>query len=256
MRRILLALILLLPVSAAADPIWGKDMLGDNEFPPPWGVGFDFFTMDQDYAIEELSFSLPGVILPDPSQVNVGNEVQHFDIKGDVWLFPFLNVFGVLGHVENDTLVDLSGAEIIGGGSIPLKIPFSSDGTVLGLGATLVYGTPNWFASLTGTYTDVDLSGDFDSSTKSKTLQPRLGLIRGGWAFWVGGMYLDIEEKHSGIVSIPGLGSVPFSVTLGAGDDWNTAVGTRYFFSPRSSLSLELGFGGRDHTLFNYNFRF
>jgi hypothetical protein len=256
MRRLLLALALLIPFTAHADPLFGKDMAGDIELPPPWGVGFDFFTMDQDYGIEDLSFRLDGVILPDPSQVSVKNEIQHFDFKADVWLFPFLNVFALVGHVQNDTVVDLSGAEIIGGGQLPLVIPFDSDGTVLGVGGTLVYGTPNWFTSLTGAYTDVDLSGDFDSSTRSISLQPRVGLIRGGWVFWTGAMYLDIEEKHQGIVDIPGIGSLPFSVTLANQDEWNAAVGTRYFFSPRASLSLELGFGSRDHTLFNYNFRF
>lgn len=82
-----------------------------------------------------------------------GVEVQHFDLQADVWLLPFLNVFGIIGKVDTDTLVDLSQAEISG---LPFKLgtlPVTFDGTVYGLGFTLVYGTKNWFASATTTFT-------------------------------------------------------------------------------------------------------
>jgi hypothetical protein len=69
-------------------------------------------------------------------------------------------------------------------------------------------------------------------------------------------MYLDIEEKHSGSIVLPGLGSIPFSVVLESKDEWNQAVGVSHRFSDRASLSFELGFGDRDHTLFNYTIRF
>lgn len=258
MHRLLLALALLAPVAAPAESTlpFMQDLAGDRQLPRPWGIGFDFYTMDQDYDIDQLSFTLPGVTLPDPSGVLVTNEIQHIDIKADVWLLPFLNVFAVLGHVESDTIVDLSNATIIG---LPVELgqlPIKTDGTVVGGGATLAYGGDNWFTSLTVTYTDTNLGGDFDSSAETVTAQPRVGLIRNQWVVWFGGMYLDIEEKHSGTIVIPGVGAVAFDTVLGQQDDWNAAVGARHHFSEHSSLSLEIGFGGREHTLFNYNYRF
>lgn len=263
MLRILLALALIAPMAANADSAlpFGKGMAGDQELPPPWGIGFDYFTMDQDYAIEQLSFTLqdptlPGISLPDPTGVTVTNNIQHFDLKADVWLLPFLNVFALAGHVESDTEVDLSRATIIG---LPFQLPpltIKTDGTVLGFGGTLAYGTDSWFASLTGTYTNTDLGGDFDSEVTATTLQPRVGLIRSQWVFWLGGMYLDVEETHSGTIVLPGIGPVVFNAVLGAKDDWNAAVGAQHHFSRKSSLSFEVGFGGRTHTLFNYNYRF
>ncbi|MBT8072510.1 MAG: hypothetical protein HKP21_02285, partial [Xanthomonadales bacterium] len=116
MRGLALLLALLLPLTASAEgglPFM-KDIAGDRDLPRAWGIGFDFFTMDQDYDIKDLQFALPGVSIVDPSKIDVTNEVQHLDFKADAWLLPFLNVFGVIGRVEIDTLVDFSPAEIVG----------------------------------------------------------------------------------------------------------------------------------------------
>lgn len=258
MRRVLLALIFLLPLSAVADsgPLFMKDLLGGREFFEPWGVGVDFYTMNQQYSIKHLEFDLPGVSLPDPSLLDVRNKVQHYDIKLDVWLTPFLDVFGILGHINADTTVDLTNVPVVGL-PFPLgKLPVSYDGTVFGGGVTLAYGGDRWFTSVTSTWTDTSLSGDFDSSVKTFTAQPRIGLVVDKWNFWVGGLYLDTEEKHSGVVQLPVLGSVPFAVELKGSDKWNTAVGAGYVFSPKAMLYMEVGFGNRDHTLFNFTFRF
>ena len=108
MRGLILLLAALLPLSASADSAlpFMKDLAGDTELPRPWGISIDFYTMDQDYDIKDLQFALPGISLGDPSQIEVTNEVMHYDIQADVWLLPFLNVFGLIGQVNSDTLVD------------------------------------------------------------------------------------------------------------------------------------------------------
>ncbi|HKJ18164.1 MAG TPA: hypothetical protein VJ984_12490 [Xanthomonadales bacterium] len=239
-------------------PLFMKDLVEGEEFFAPWGVGVDFFTMDQPYKIKSLQFELPGVSLPDPSLLDIDNDIQHFDLKLDAWLTPFLNVFGLIGYVDADTVVDFSQAPITGL-PIPLTaLPISYDGTVYGGGFTLIYGTENWFAAATTTYTDADLGGDFDSSVTTFTVQPRIGLIRDKWQIWGGGMYLDTEEDHSGTISlpIPGVPPVPFNVELEGAEKWNYAVGIGHTFSPNAHLSFEYGFGDRDHTLFNFTLRF
>ncbi|MGA9575791.1 MAG: hypothetical protein WBS20_17755 [Lysobacterales bacterium] len=233
-----------------------KDMVGDRNLPRPWGVGIDFFTMNQKYEIKDLSFALPGVSLGDPSQIKVTNEVQHFDFKGDAWVLPFLNVFGVLGRVKIDTIVDFSQVEITG---LPIslgKLPVKFNGTVYGGGFTLAYGAENWFTSVTTTFTKTNTSGDLDSKVKSTSVQPRVGLLKDSWQFWVGGMYLKTDETHSGDFDLPFIGPVPFSVELQTADKWNYVVGTGYAFTDRATLRLEYGFGNRTHTLFTFNVRF
>jgi hypothetical protein len=253
-----MSLLLILPACAFGESRlpFMQDRVGDIELPLPFGIGIDYYTMDQVYDIDYLNFELPGISLGDPSLLDVTNDVQHFDLKLDAWVLPFLNVFGIIGHLESTTVIDLSRAPVQGL-PFPLKeLAVDSDGTVMGLGFTLVYGTENWFTSVTTTFTDTDLGGDFDSSVKSTTVQPRVGLIRNDWQFWVGGLYLDTEEKHSGIVELPVLGNIDFDVVLGGADDWNTSIGVRHVFSKKASLSFEVGFGDREHTLFNYNYRF
>ncbi len=260
MRGLILLLAVLLPLSSSADSAlpFMKDMAGDRELPRPWGIGLDFFTMDQDYDIKDLSFALPGVIVGDPTKILVTNEVQHFDLKGDVWLLPFLNVYALVGRVDTKTVVDFSNADISGlpAGISLGTLPVNFDGTVYGLGFTLAYGTESWFTALTTTWTSTSTSGDLESSVDSLSIQPRIGLLRDNWRFWVGGMYLDTDEKHSGVFPLPFIGDVPFEVELVTKDNWNYSAGAGYVFSDRANLSLELGFGNRTHTLFNFNYRF
>jgi hypothetical protein len=258
MRGLFLLLAVLLPLSSSADSSlpFLKDKVGDRELPRPWGVGIDFYTMDQDYNIKDLKFALPGVSLGDPSKIKVSNEVQHFDIQGDVWLLPFLNVFGIIGRVDIDTFVDFSEADIEG---LPInlgKLPVSFNGTVYGGGFTLAYGTESWFTSVTTVWTTTNTSGDLNSSVDSTSVQPRIGLLRSNWRFWAGGMYLKTDEKHEGVFELPFIGDVPFEIELETKDKWNYTAGVGYAFSERANLSLELGFGNRTHTLFNFNVRF
>lgn len=258
MRGLFLVFALLLPLTSAADSglPFLKDKVGDRELPRPWGISFDFYTMDQDYNIKDLEFALPGVSLGDPSKIKVSNEVQHFDIQGDVWLLPFLNVFGIIGRADIDTFVDFSQADIEG---LPIdlgKLPVSFNGTVYGGGFTLAYGSENWFTSVTTTWTTTNTSGDLKSSVDSTSVQPRIGLLRSNWRFWAGGMYLKTDEKHKGVFPLPLVGDVPFEIELESKDKWNYALGTGYVFNDRVNLSLELGFGNRTHTLFNFNVRF
>ena len=259
MRGLILLLAALLPLSSAADSglPFLKDKVGEDiTLPRPWGIGGDFYTMDQDYNIKSLTFALPGVTLPDPSQIKVTNEVAHLDFQADAWILPFLNVFGILGHVNIDTVVDFSQAEIEG---LPISLgdlPVKFNGTVYGGGFTLAYGSKNWFASVTTAFTKTNTSGDLDSSVKSTTVQPRIGLIRDSWRFWVGSMYLKTDETHSGTFDIPYIGPVPFAVELETADKWNYVVGAGYAFTDRATLRLEYGFGARNHTLFNFAFRF
>ena len=258
LRRFIIMLLALAPATTLADSAlpFMKHLAGDTELPPPWGIGFDFYTMDQDYRIKTLDFQFPGLIIPDTSVLAVTNEIQHLDIKADAWLFPFLNVYAILGQVQSDTVVDLSGVPQAGL-PIPLgKLPVDTDGTVWGVGFTLAVGGERWFSSLSTTWTDTDLGGDFDSSAESLAVQPRFGFIRDAWTAWVGGMYLDTEETHSGAVVIPGLGAIPFDVVLETSDEWNTTSGVNYAFSRRASISFEYGFGDRSHTLLNWNYRY
>ena len=64
MRSLILALALLMPFTANAEsrlPFLKDKVPDDVELPLPWGIGLDFYTMEQEYDIDFLSFDLPGI---------------------------------------------------------------------------------------------------------------------------------------------------------------------------------------------------
>jgi len=256
-RIYLILFCLLLGTQSLALPFL-KDKVGDVELPKPWGIGIDLFTMNQDYDISQLAFNLPGAELGNPGGILVDSKAQSQTLKLDVWVLPFLNVFAMAGHVKADTAVNLSNAQIsIGGQALPLGVlDLNYNGLVYGGGLTAAVGGKNWFTSVTATFTDTDLSGDFKTSVKSTTIQPRIGIIRGNWQYYVGGFYLDTEEDHVGAIDLPGLGVIPFAVSLSQQDDWNYSTGVHYVFSKSSEMAFEVGLGDRQYTLLNYTHRF
>jgi hypothetical protein len=198
--------------------------------------------------------------------LDVNNDVRNFDLKLDVWVLPFLNVFGIYGQIDGDTTIDLR----------PLGLPlppqtnsltFSYDGDVFGGGVVLAAGGDKWFASVTATFTDTNLGGSFDSSVEATTIQPRIGLRAGSsLEIWVGGYILDAEEKHSGSVDLDlGLvgGMLPvdaqdvaFDVDLSQKEDFNPSIGMHMMMSEAWESTIEIGFGDRRTALANFTYRF
>jgi len=274
-RFLIVMALVALPIAAQADALFGNSMAGDRYLPRTWGVGIDYFEMSQPYQIDSLTLTdnigpvvvdLAALLAPDPSLLDVDNKIRHNDIKLDVWVLPFLNVFGIYGQIDGHTHVSLQAL------GLPLppqtnSLTFNYDGDVYGGGIVLAFGGEKWFGSLTGTFTDTNLSGSFKSSVNSTTIQPRLGLRFGTHTeVWLGGYFLDSEEKHSGTVDLDlGLvgGALPvdaqdavFAVELSQQDDFNFSIGTHMMMSEAWEATIEVGAGSRRTALANFTYRF
>jgi hypothetical protein len=261
--------VLALPLTSYADALFANGLAGDRKLPRRWGIGVDYFSMNQPYQLDELTFSPPVLPITDPSILPIDNEIRHTDIHLDVWVTPFLNVFGIYGQIDGETTIDLG---VLG---LPLPPNVNSllvdyDGEVYGGGFVLAAGGDRWFASVTSTFTDTSLSGDFKSSVTATTIQPRLGLRFGDHTeFWVGGYFLDATEKHSGTLSIdlgpiiaPPGGPIPrpvdldFAVELSQQEDFNWSFGTHMMMSDAWEATVEVGAGDRRTVLANITYRF
>ena len=234
---------------------WSRD---DAERPLKFGVGIDFFAMDQPYAIESLSFSAPGLALPpvNTSSIDVQSEIRHVDVKLDAWILPFLNVFGILGKVDGTTTVDLTSAGL----PLPISsIDIDIDGNVYGAGATLAIANDRFFGTLTAALTNTSLKGDFESSLKTVSLQPRAGFYKKSFQVWLGGLYLNTDEKHTGTIPLnlggPSAIPVTFDVILDDKQAFSPTVGGSYHFNKHFSLTVEAGFGDRTPVLANLTYR-
>ena len=134
----------------------------------------------------------------------------------------------------------------------------------------LAFGGDKWFGSVTATFTDTSIGGDFNSSVEATTIQPRFGLRFGDHTeIWIGGYYIDAEEKHSGtfsldlgpIIAPPGSGiprpvDLDFDVVLSQAEDFNFSVGMHMMLTDAWETTIEVGGGDRRTVLANLTYRF
>ncbi len=240
-------------LAVAGGPPWGGSLAQGRQLPLPFGVGLTVYHQDQDYALDSLELGIPGFDDVPLDAIAIDNEITEYNLKLDLWVLPFLDVFAIYGTLDGETDVDF--------GALPIPLPLGRiaihyDGDVVGGGLTVAAGGDRWFASLTGVYTESDLSGDFDSSATSRVVMPRLGLHDDRGAIWIGAMYQTTEEKHRGTIALPFLGPVPFRVRLKQQNEWNALAGVHAALAEHWALELEGGFGARQHATVTLDYRF
>lgn len=243
------------PLAAADGPAlpFGKSLAGGQELPLPFGIGLTVYGQQQEYKLAKLAFDLPGVSI-DPDALAIDNSIEDLNVQLDVWLFPFLNLFGIIGQVDGRTTVDFSDVQ---GLPIPLgRLRIDYDGELYGAGITLAGGGDNWFGSLTGIWTTEDLSGEFESDAEALIVSPRIGLRNARGAFWIGATYQDAQETHKGTIALPFLGPVGFDVELEDEHPWNFHVGAATALSAHWGLHVEGGLAQRRTAEFGATYRF
>jgi hypothetical protein len=225
-----------------------RSMAGDRELPNPYGVGITYHHQKQDYDLVDLMVNLPGIDLAQASAaVTVDNTTDETNLKLDLWLLPFMNVFGIIGHVEGQTEVTLP--QPLG------SLDVDYDGLVYGGGLTLAGGYEKFFGSITAIFTNTDLDIS-TSSVEAFILTPRIGYCLGFGEVWIGSMYQHTQEEHSGTVSVPMIGTVNFDVELEEKDPWNYLAGVRFNLGKNWDLEIEGGVGERQHVTASLTYRF
>lgn len=233
----------LLPATASGQ--WSRQELlarGVN-LEKQWGIGVVYYHHEQPYEIESLKLGLPGFDPALASNIAIDSEATTAHVVFDFWLLPFLNIEIEGGNIDGTTDVGLSQVNI----GIPLQnITVDYDGFFYGAGFTLAAGSQKFFGTLTTQYENTQLDQE-DSSVSAWVFTPRVGMNVGRHSsVFIGGMYQDPDENHKGIYPIPGLGAVPYDVTLAAQFKWNYIAGAYLGFGEHWRLNLEAGFGDRD----------
>src|SRR6478752_7055228 len=92
-------------------PIWGKKAakLGFN-LPYSAGIGINYLWQRSDLVIENLQVGFNNNGLRNLDQVirfdKATSEASGVNIRPDIWLFPFLNVYGILAKSSPSTTVN------------------------------------------------------------------------------------------------------------------------------------------------------
>jgi hypothetical protein len=184
-------------------PIFGnkvRDM--GYDLPKPAGIMLGYIYQKQNTEIEDLAVSFgPMEELTDISDVvnfsKTESEVDVATTRLDLWLFPFMNVYGIYNRINSTTNVELSEP-------FELVIPdINNKGNGFGFGTTLAYGWGPVWASVNGnsvwTKTPV-----LTTPTHSISSSARIGTHL--WnktrtqhiSVWVGANYLNYIGSNGG----------------------------------------------------------
>ncbi len=197
-------------------PIWGQKVVEKGfDLPYSAGVSVNYFTQESSLLIDNLL-----VGFNNGPMYNL-DEIIRFDdatswaagvtVRPDIWLFPFLNVYGILGKANSST-------EISAGVYVPdinnewhevmafsTKAEFNSQ--VMGFGMTPTMGIGGgWMAlDMNVAWTDVDA---LDKPVFTFVFGPRLGKSfklkkpEQNIALWVGGFRVKFSSDTKGSLDL------------------------------------------------------
>ena len=278
-------------------PFWGKKLAARGlTFPLPFGVGLNYAYVKQGVDITGVNIKVNDGEYHDISKIvkfdHVTSNVMVMTGRLDLWVLPFLNVYGLGSYViDSDTDVVMSEP-------FALRTGASQSGYGGGFGATAAFSFWGVFAVV-----DMNLAWSkvekLDKPVRTFLLTPRLGkrvaLGRKVWlAGWVGAMRQAIQADTEGAISLKDVVGAPegsFESKLGsyyarsgnqaAGDllgarapnderdtvihyklnkaltdPWNLLIGAEIDLHKRVQMRMEYGFLGRQQLIMGINYRF
>ncbi|HEX5043513.1 MAG TPA: hypothetical protein VFV75_11440 [Candidatus Polarisedimenticolaceae bacterium] len=222
------------------------------ELPLPFGAGAVYYHLDRAIEITDVRVGrdgAPPVSVPDAVQFGADSRVDNANLKLDVWLLPFLNVYAIAGYIwnESDTSLEVTLPPLLPGGSPRrrrVEVPTSLTGSVGGLGITLAGGYGPFFfaADCNGARADLGFDDRFKAVVTS---------IRAGWfgeaggrpiRVWFNGTDWNTFATATGTVADPDDGStLQFEVDQGPAKPRTYGIGASY--SPRPAIELSLDSG-------------
>jgi len=247
-------------------PIWGAEAEAKGyHIPLPFGIGVTAYSARQPVNIEDLQLgrNRDPVSVKNFLQIDkVDTSQQNISAKLDVLVFPFLDVYALLGYTTGTTngLIQVPKDPILGIiDPRVLQLNASFHGPTYGGGLTLQGGAKvNDWRDLTAivvadwnrTQTDLSFKNEtLISNTKpiATVFSARLGLHgtvgpSNGAAIWIGAMHQKIQQTVAGSVANTDL---EFVVVQSPVQPWNTLLGGLYEFGKKGYVLLEGGVGQR-----------
>ena len=248
-------------------PIW-KDKAEALGYELPKAVGFSVSYMTLEQGISVDSIELTGVPLLDllglELEADGGTQkTEVMTLRADAWLFPFLNVYGLVGILDGYSKTEVA-VKRRGQHSSELVFDFKLDleGYTSGLGFVLAGGYKNVFGLVDVNYSKTKLS-IIDGEIDAIVISPRVGydLTKHGVPLrvWAGAMYQDVEQTLSG--SLKDINAhlpekAKFTVNQHLTTKWNPLLGLQYQVTDSWYLLGEVGLGDRKSAFVSIDHRF
>jgi len=261
-------------------PIWGEQVREQGfDLPLPFGVGVNLVFMDQGVDIRNLKigFSAADLEVPGLKFSNTRAFDRATTARLDMWLLPFVNIYGLFGYIDGQAELDVNVPAISVDhpiiGNIPIteaqteNLNIDYKGTTYGGGLTLAGGYKNLFGTIDAnyTYSDIDLA---NSKIETYTISPRLGIlvnpdaIEGSLSFWVGAMYMDYKQTVTDSIDLNTLSpllpevEINFEIDIKNDQPWNFLFGGQWEMTKRFQFMAEGGIGDRKQLIMGLFFRF
>jgi len=193
-------------------PIWGQKVKEKGfDLPYSAGIGINYLWQDSDINISNVSIGFNGGPLYNVDELirfnSTSAESWGINVRPDVWVLPFLNVYGIFARAESNTNVDVSvvipgvneSQELF---SIQTSPRFTSQTTGFGFTPTVgVWG--GWIAlDMNFTWTDIDKQ---EKPVFAFIFDPRIGKTfklaghpERNISFWVGGFRVKVNRDTYG----------------------------------------------------------
>ena len=113
-----------------------------EEIPLPLGISAAFYHVTRDIDVTSISASIndnPLQSVDDSLKMDVTTPVNTGSLRMDAWILPFLNVYGLIGGIENTS--EINANFDIDGTNYNLRADGSFSGTATGFGTVLAGAT-------------------------------------------------------------------------------------------------------------------
>jgi hypothetical protein len=176
------------------------------------------------------------------------SDVFNANLKGDLWLLPFFNVYGLVGYVHNESQTHAR-VTLSRPGPTPGIVQYdtdvntSLDGIVGGLGGTLAAGYLNFFSVIDFCYIRSDLG--FDDAFTARITSFRVGYngVLGGMPMqlWLGAGDWDTAATAKGHTTLPNGDRLDFEADQQPVQNWMYDIGGNFEFTPQWLLVADAG---------------
>jgi hypothetical protein len=197
-------------------PIWGEKATKKGyQLPYSAGLSINYFWQESDLTIKNLEVGFNNGPLYNLDQIIRFNKAvaagYALNVRPDIWLFPFLNVYGIFGKADMSTTIDAgvwvpdadnNWTEVT---SFETKANF--EGTTFGLGITPTIGIGGGWLALDMNVAWTDISA-LEKPALSFVFGPRLGKTfkfnkpESNIAVWAGGFRVHLKSGTNGSLAL------------------------------------------------------
>lgn len=274
-------------------PIWGKEAREAGYLLPlPFGISVIGLTQEQPFKVSKIGLQLDGKQHDDINNLiddtitakNLRVSDTTYNLRLDAWIFPFWNVYGLVGkttgqaNLELDVELEIPTSLLVltGVGSglnekrctsinLPFKGPnpgnclvsaagiptsLSFNGTVLGYGTTVAGGYGDFFGMFDVNYTEADINIAIEKSSQT-VYSGRIGwngkIATYQGQVWIGAMKQDIKQQ---LAITANSDKVAVLIDQEASSPWNYLIGGQWNISEEWSIIAESNFAFSDRQQF------